>query len=332
MTDDPQHPSWARVLDAMVREAGTEPPIHGVIASADPAPGGAGWVSFAGQQRPTFVGATGPDRTLWRVWRHGARIRVENQDGHPLVLSDGVRSWRFDTPGEPPLEDDASAVRFIGSAVRLVVRRSANDFVGDDFTRPTGPITTTVFLGRPAWAVELGPPPHKPFPIQLVVDQETGLVLQQRNDDAGLVSDEWIELSVGAPIDDDVFSWPGPVRTRADEQRRMRERALERQRQHREWFARTVTPEPLSIQVDVPLDIETVHEFDEATGAFTASLGRPPFWSMLARRPRSAEPWELGWAGSVHRWSTAEFDWALRVDGAEPTAQSLARLRELLGG
>ncbi len=114
----------------------------------------------------------------------------------------------------------ARAVHYAFTGTDLLARRDLGDFAGDDFTRPTGPVGATTFLGRTAWTVELAPPDHKPFPLQLVVDAETGLILQQRNDGFGSV-DEWIEFVVGEPIPPDLFVWDGPARTVHDEQVRM---------------------------------------------------------------------------------------------------------------
>jgi hypothetical protein len=40
----------------------------------------------------------------------------------------------------------------------------------------------------------------------------------------------------------------------------------------------------------------------------------------LARRPRSAQWWHLGWSEVTHRWSDPAWDWALYAysDGDEP--------------
>ena len=61
----------------------------------------------------------------------------------------------------------------------LIRTRSANEWTGSDFTRPTDrPVREIDFLGRHCWEVELAPPSYKPAPIQLVVDVATGTVLE----------------------------------------------------------------------------------------------------------------------------------------------------------
>ncbi|MFE3544870.1 hypothetical protein ACFXK0_18070 [Nocardia sp. NPDC059177] len=332
MTDDPSSPgSWAEVLTAMTHPADPEPTVHGVLTCLDdngPVP--VGFTAFE-PVTPTYLGAIEPGRTRWRVWRDGARVRIENAAGEPVLICDGTWVWRFD--GDPaPLRDNASTVHYFGSAARLLLRRSPNEFAGDDFTTPTGPVGVTTFLGRPAWTVELAPPPRKPYPIQLVVDRATGIVLQQRSDSAGTVLDEWSELTVGAELDDALFGWAGPVRTRADEQQRLRARREAEAEAQREWFARTVTREPLSIEARFEIAVETVYRHDDRTGAFEASLRGFPNHAMLARRPQSALSWELGWSGHVERWTDGGYDWALRIDGVSPTPESLARFRRQLSG
>jgi hypothetical protein len=218
----------------------------------------------------------------------------------------------------------AEAVVYQGSGLQLVFPRDANDFAGDDFTRPTGPVGATTFLGRPAYTVELAPPARKPFPVQLVVDAETGLVLQQRNDGFGSC-DEWIEIVFGERFDDDLFDWQGPRRTRADER-------LEHQREweadlaaRAEWFREQVADLPLRLELSVGV---LVHVHDE-DGSFEASLGESGLGS-LARRPASEEDWQLGWSEVQHRWSAGGWDWALSLHDVSITESSLAKLQQVL--
>ena len=222
-----------------------------------------------------------------------------------------------------PLLSPRQALQFAGRGTGLLARREAQALLGDDFTRPTGSVGSTSFLGRPAWTVELAPPVHKPHPIQLVVDAETGIVLQQRNDGLGMV-DEWTELVVGETFDAALFRWDGPVRSRQDGQ-------VERRRQHeadlvrrRDWFEANVAGLPLLVELELSV---LVHEWDEDTGAFQASLGES-FLGSLARRPRSDMKWELGWSGNPQRWSDDRWDWAIRLEGGPVSPTGLARLHD----
>lgn len=164
-----------------------------------------------------------------------------------MVHGPDTTCWQFDRNHETPLASPRTALRYAGSGTELLTRREPSAYTGDDFARPTGPVGGTTFLGRPAWTVEPAPPPHKPHPIQLVVDAETGIVLQQRNDGFGTV-DDGVEFVVGEHLDPALFTWDGPTRSADD--------------QHAEFEARW--------------------EADQI--------------GMLARRPRSEQPWDLQWS------------------------------------
>jgi hypothetical protein len=62
------------------------------------------------------------------------------------------------------------------------------------------------FLGRAAWEVELAPPAHKPFPMQIVIDAHSGLLLREANQ-AFDTYNEWAELDTDADLPDDLFTW-----------------------------------------------------------------------------------------------------------------------------
>ena len=151
--------------------------------------------------------------------------------------------------------------------------------------------------------MELAPPPHKPHPMQLVIDAETGIVLQQRNDGFATV-DEWVEFVAGEDLDPALFTWTGPTRTRADQRAVWDAEHRAEMTRREEWFASRVAPTPLRVELDV---IPLVHEYDDVTGAFQASLG-DHFIGMLARRPRSDDPC-TGWSEPGHVWSTARWQW-----------------------
>ncbi|MGW6694417.1 hypothetical protein ACWF62_11635 [Rhodococcus sp. NPDC054953] len=172
--------SWIQVLVAM--DEGPTAPVHGVVRVVDPerTPELVSWASAGAP--PVFVGLGGDEV---RLWRDGPRTRIDTRTGEPLFICDGDTAWRFEHD-EPPLRADARRVHYLGPGRELAVTRPATDWLGNDFTRPTGPVVDTEFLGRRCWEVELAPPPRKPAPIRLIVDAETGAVLQQRNDAAGL--------------------------------------------------------------------------------------------------------------------------------------------------
>lgn len=352
--------SWIGLLTLMVD--GPDLPVRGVISSregADPSQHYFGWAVFGDQPLPVFAGfldadeaaepdGQGPDDALpegsadesgstvpgppdadaepvlTRAWRSGRRVRLERPDGRPSLLVGERSCWQFRGDDPVPVESPSSAVAYQGNGTQLLRRREASEFTGDDFTRPTGPVGRTTFLGRDAYTVELAPPAHKPFPIQLVVDAETGLVLQQRNDGFGSV-DEWVEIVVGEHLDDQLFRWQGPSRSEADE-RAEHEREWQADLAARaQWFRDNVAPLPLRLELDLGV---LLHEHGP-DGSFQASIGEGGL-GMLARRPSSDQEWQLGWSRVQHRWTEGGWDWALSMDGAELSDAGLAALKRAL--
>ena len=116
-----------------------------------------GWTTIGDQTRPQFTGSFSRAReTVHRVWRAGPKVRVEDPDDRPVLISDGSRSWSF-TRGDLPVEGPASAVRFEGNGTYLLSWRSATEFTRTGYREPVGAIEHATFLGRPAWTFELAP-------------------------------------------------------------------------------------------------------------------------------------------------------------------------------
>ncbi|MGQ0845862.1 MAG: hypothetical protein ACT4QF_17205 [Sporichthyaceae bacterium] len=268
-------------------------------------------------------------------------MRVEEADGTPrLIVGDETCwDWRFEAGQDVPVARSALGVHFAGDGTELLARqerpapRRYADYLADDeddFTRPTGPVTSTVFLGRQAWAVELAPPEYKPHPCQLVVDAETGIVLQQRNDGFGSV-EEWTEFVVGDDLDPALFEWNGSSRPEEEWQ-------AEREAAHGadlaarwRWFADNVTSRPMHVVVE-GVASPMVHHY-EADGSFEASLELGTAHGSLARRPASGEPWERwGDDETAHRWTDGVWDWALAFWELTPTPESLEAIKRQLSG
>jgi hypothetical protein len=198
-------------------------------------------------------------------------------------------------------------------------RPSLSRWDGTDFTRPTGSVEAVEFLDRPAWAVELAPPSHKPYPLQLIVDAATGLVLRQANAGFGTYT-EFVSLQLDADLPDELFVWDGAAHLPAD-----REAEHERDMANRRaWLAsRGITELPLAVHPEL-----VANEWDDESGAFHVSFSTNVHGS-LARRSRSGDPWpELdhqNWP-YTYRWSDARWDWFLGC-GTELGAEQLTALR-----
>lgn len=286
---------------------------------------GIGWVRMGGDPHPVFARGAGDEVDAW-CW--GDRFRLAEPDGRVTLICDGVTAWSFGEPDAPALESPRDHVELGLTGTDLLVRSTAERWLADDFTRPTGAPVRTTYLGRDAWEVELAPPSHKPSPMQVVVDAESGMVLQQRNDAQGYVS-EWSELTVSSTLDVELFTWDGPV-VSWDAQRRERHRELEAEQARRDgWALEQLGTESLVVSIEARL---TVHRLED-DGTLYASL--QPIGSLL-RRPASEEEWPEGDGDPegdepVHRWRADGWDWALHtwealVDGSlEQLQVALAR-------
>lgn len=253
-----------------------------------------------------------------RVAKRGALVRRERLDGQPIAIFGQDTKWIWLDGDELPTAFRSAAWGWDDQL--LVQRRPLNRWEGDDFTHPTGPARLTTMLGRAAWTVELAPPSHKPFPLTLVVDAATGIVLQERNDGFGSVT-EWIELSFNPELPDDLFVWAGnsldPRDHHAEHEREMARRRAWLREQGIGTLSLTLDPEFMP------------HRWDEATGEFEASLHFSLSGSVVRRR-RSTAPWDTrnNWPHE-YRWSDAEWDWYVGV-GAELRPDELSSLRAQL--
>jgi hypothetical protein len=259
------------------------------------------------------------------VFRDGPRTRVVGADGEPWVISDGVTTWSNSDDGMVARPYDGEA--WSGQGIELAARPTREDVDVFGFGTPIGPIERVTYLGRPAWQFRFAAPSHKPFDMRVVVDDETGLVLDQRYGDHSVA--RWLEFRTDEPLTDDLFTWTGPVRSQADlEAARWREHEQDMAGRSA-WFARNVTEASLEIN-GVAVEVN-LHEWDD-DGSFQASTDGPLNGS-LARRVRSDEWWALNWSNVTHRWSDSMWDWALSVwDDGEPFDNDhFAALRSWLG-
>lgn len=309
---------WVEVLRALTTP--NDAPLHGTIredpgSQRDP-------VTFTtSAYRPMFVRAV--DDCI--VWLHGPATRVE-YDGAPVFITDGTTAWDFTPDPQRPLIGPSDRVHYFGKNQFLIKRRSAAEWAGDDFTRPTGPITEETFVDRRCWTVELAPPERKPHPMRIWVDIETGRILGYRVDAVG-VGAHYVDLTVGEPIDSSIFAWSGPTQTQRERQDELRRRSDDLKRRQAQWFADTVTAVPPIARVPVDFTPTTMPVKDEATGAFEGYNEH----TMLARNPRSPDgSWAPRWGPLHYVWSTPDWDWAAAMNEVAIDDDTVHALQNIL--
>jgi hypothetical protein len=251
-----------------------------------------------------------------RLARRGGLSRVENLDGTVRRIDGADAMWFRGEQGEMVCRPHERGVHYVfaGSPIGGLdvggERPSWSRWDGTDFTRPTGPVTSTQFLGRAAYAVELAPPSHKPAPLQLVVDAATGLVLRSSNRHFGTVT-EWTDVEIGAELADELFYWDGPAVPAPSRAERDAEHEHD-MAQRRRWLdARGIADLPIPLEPTLLLN-----QWDDDTGACHVTLETDGHGSLI-RRPCSADRWteaeHLGWQ-HVYRWSDERWDWCLAGD------------------
>lgn len=189
----------------------------------------------------------------------------------------------------------------------------------DDFSVPTGRGVAATVADRAAWEYVLATPTHKPYPLRVTVDDETGAVLRLAVPEANSFV-EAVEFVPDCPLEEGAFDWPGPVETTWAE-----ERANDRRAQR--WLEEQALPVPRFWPAGLghfPL------EGDPETGAFSTDL-QVPESASLARWPTGGEPpghWSSRTEGRhIHEWINGPWHWALAV--AQPlSTEDLQRIME----
>lgn len=303
--------TWPQLVALIALGNGAEPSLRGIAHARDVRP--------VEDDEPADLEIPGHGRYRThegsvRVFKRGDLVRRERLDGRPLAIQGADTLWIWEGSDTIPTAFPRRTTAWGWPDSPLTQRRGMDEWSGDDFTQPVAPATPTTFLGRDAWQVQLRPPPHKPFPLTLVVDALTGLVLQQRNDGFHSVT-EWQELDFDVVLDDELFVWEGEAQPPPD-RRAEHEADLVRRR---EWLQRNGIG-PLSL----PLPVELMLHEQSDDGSFHLSLHASMSGSLVRRR-RSDEPWELtmNWP-HMHRWSDDEWDWWLGTD--EPLSEELLQL------
>jgi hypothetical protein len=321
--------TWIEVLKRIVD--GPKAPIEGIISRSGPVDTARLMTSGIDDVMPVYV--VGVDDL--QVWRDEPKVRVESMAGKPLVIHDGEVVWSFAHHEDLPVVAPRQTVSYVGPGSELLKTQPASRWVGNDFTTPDKPIEEIEYLGRACWAVELKPPKHKPHAMQLVVDQQTGTILQQRQDGFDIAV-SFIAFTAGIPIDPSLFEWTGPVRPPrlSPPFEDFRSASIpsqgERKDAHRQWFSQHVTNRPLAIPIVANLTIENLR-YHHDDGAFDADIGSMVITGRLARRPRSSALWDLLWdRPTLQAWSTEEYDWAIAMDTGKLDDDALRALQELL--
>ena len=92
---------------------------------------------------------------------------------------------------------------------------------GGDYHRAHGPVEAVEHDGRPAWQVRIEPPPRKSGLLTWIVDDETGLLLRQANDEHRIFI-EVLDLELGLALPEEAFA-----AARAERAEQARRRALD---------------------------------------------------------------------------------------------------------
>lgn len=326
--------NWIDCLKALID--GPAQPMCGIVEDLGSVPPGP--FSFATVDESAMFLRLPPGV---RVWRHQNRARIELPSGSPYFASDGRRAWHFPPPPALPRVVDLGRVIFVGPGAALLEMRGADYWLRRSGLRPTGPTREVGYLGRDCWEVELATGERRSGAVrQLVIDRESGAVLQERDDDAE-VAFGFTELAFGSDAESAQFAWTGPSTSFHATEIAARERYEAKREAARQtqlaWFGEAVADPAMTVPVTVDLSITGLREYDESDGSFYAYVGGGrPFNGVLTRRPRSEQEWALESNATIYRWSTADFDWALWIvfyrdgddhDRADLDPPSLARLR-----
>ena len=209
VSEGPPVMRWPHLVVLMALGDGPEPAVRGLVHARTLTP-------VSSQLRPTGpvqdVPGLGPcwvAESTYRLLKKGPRLRREHLDGHVASLQEGMQHWIPDPDQQVAAHLPAGYMTWPDQ--QLSERRPLRQWDRGDFTQPTRPPAATTFLGRAAWQVEVAPPPHKPFPLTYIIDDQTGMVLLAVGAD-GHQHVAWLELEVGCDLDDQLFAWSGRTR------------------------------------------------------------------------------------------------------------------------
>lgn len=290
-----------------MRAAPTWPQLVLLVRAAAPptARGRYRWIEPADEDRPAvqMEGAFAfapPNR--WRVEDGGRLLRV----------CDGTRVVAFDADGTAAAWP---AGNYAGDGPELLFgpgrRLSFTD--RDDYSGArTSPVAVQL-AGRAAWRVWLEPPPAKEGGLELVVDDETGVMLRMSNEMGG--SAEILEVTFGVETPDYLFRYDGPL-DRDDLAERERHHAVAQQWDGRDLPTLTWWPGGLLANVSRA----------EEDGTVLLSLHVPPGSVDLGRAPLGTlAPVTDPPGADVVRVDALGWSWALTTADRAPLPADVAR-------
>lgn len=176
---------WLEIQVRLFAGEATESPLRGVLEVRD---------------RET------DEPVRYRVRKDRHRWRVETEAGEIVSIQNDLH--RFHVHGDHASRRERSETIYDGVA-HAVARPDLRDQSAGDFTDIAEMPERVTYLGRDAWQVKLLPPHHKPSILIQVTDAITGMLLEERSEQFGLLM-RWVELEPGEEIADELLAWDGP--------------------------------------------------------------------------------------------------------------------------
>ncbi|OLT54913.1 hypothetical protein BJF89_01400 [Corynebacterium sp. CNJ-954] len=245
--------------------------------------------------------AGGAQPASLELWRHGRKIRVE-RNGRPYYISDGSQAWFFREDHARPLvvagatASYGGALVYSGEAQWLVLPPPAAHWT-DDNIQPDGPVEEDSVEGRSSWSFVISG-------IRVWIDQASLHVLALQLD-GSTYREKLVAPEIGQPLDDDLFTWTGPVVTARERKK------LEKTRGNRQWFVDNVVEsesELESLPVTLDLTPTAVPRRNDVTGEFEA---RGPNMALSRHLPDTDFRCEEH--VDAHRWTAQGYHWQLHL-------------------
>lgn len=243
------------------------------------------------------------------LWRYGRKIRVE-RNGLPYYISNGSQAWFFrEDHARPVVVSGATAsyggaLDYSGEAQWLVLRPPAAKWADDD-VQLEGHVGKDVVEERSTWTFVISG-------IRVWIDQASLHVLALQFD-GSTYREKLVAPDIGQPINDDLFTWNGPVVT-AREQQKARDREkerkkLERSRRNRQWFVDNIVENESDLEsLPVTLDLTptALPRRNDVTGEFEASGP-----NMALSRHLPDTDFRCEDHADAHRWTAEGYNWQL---------------------